>query len=250
MADERALDRLRSALVAKASGYLHNPVRRELVTCAVCTEPGPGYQLCYRCRLNRSQSRVRLADATAFLTYAVPGRQSGYVMRGYKARPPIGEHRTIVTLLAVLGLTQHSSCAERLLAAPITHWAVVPSLPARPAEHPLRPIVRTLAPGTELPLSAVSNTPNPRSVDPQHFRADAALPPGAHVLVIDDTWAGGGHAQSAALAARHAGASHVSVLVLARWLNEDYGSNARFLADFAGRDYNPQQCPWTGDRCP
>ena len=250
MADDQVLDRLRSALVAKASGYLHNPVRRELVTCAVCTEPSLGCQLCYRCRRNRSQSRVRLADATAFLTYAVPGRQSGYVMRGYKARPPIGEHRTIVTLLAVLGLAQHSSCAERLLAAPITHWAVVPSLPARPGEHPLRPIVRTLAPGTELPLSATGSTPYPRSVDPQHFRAGAALRPGAHVLVIDDTWVGGGHAQSAVLAARHAGASHVSVLVLARWLSEDYGSNARFLADLAGRDYDPGLCPWTGAGCP
>jgi len=126
-------------------------------------------------------------------------------MRGYKARPPIGEHRTIVTLLAVLGLTQHSSCAGRLLAAPATHWAVVPSLPARPGEH---------------------------------------------VLVTDDTWVGGGHAQSAVLAARQAGAQHVSVLVLARWLNEDYGSNARFLADLASRDFDPQLCPWTGGRCP
>jgi len=41
MAGDRVLDRLRSALVAKASGYLHNPVRRELVTCAVCAEPAP-----------------------------------------------------------------------------------------------------------------------------------------------------------------------------------------------------------------
>jgi hypothetical protein len=32
MADDRAIDRLRTALVAKASGYLHNPVRSELVT--------------------------------------------------------------------------------------------------------------------------------------------------------------------------------------------------------------------------
>jgi predicted amidophosphoribosyltransferase len=250
MADDRALDRLRSAVVAKASGYLHNPVRRELVTCAVCTEPAPGCQVCYRCRRNRSHSGARLADATAFLTYAVPGRQSGYVMRGYKARPPIGEHRTIVTLLAVLGLTQHGSCAGRLLAAPVTHWAVVPSLPARPGEHPLRPIVRTLAPGTELPLSAAGHAPCPRSVDPQHFRAGAVLRPGAHVLVIDDTWVGGGHAQSAALAARGAGATYVSVLVLARWLNEDYGSNARFLADLADRNYDPGLCPWTGAGCP
>jgi hypothetical protein len=250
MTDDPALSRLRSALVAKAGGFLHNVVRRELATCAVCAEPSPGHRVCYRCRGDRSQSRVPLADATAFLTYAVPGRQSGYVMRGYKARPPIGEHRTIVILLAVLGLTQHGSCAERLSGTPITHWAAVPSLPARPGEHPLRPIVRAFAPGTELPLSAAPRTPHPRSVDPQHFRAGAALPPGAHVLIIDDTWVGGGHAQSAVLAARHAGAAYVSVLVLARWLNKDYGGNTRFLADLAGRDYDPGLCPWTGASCP
>lgn len=250
MTRDQALDRLRSALVAKASGYLRNPVRRESVTCAVCTELSAGHQLCYRCRLNRSQSSARLADATAFLTYAVSGRQSGYVMRGYKATAPVSEHRTIVTLLTVVGLTQHGSCAERLLAAPVTHWAVVPSLPARPGEHPLRPIARISAPGTELPLSATRSTPHPRSVDPQHFRATSAVPSGAHVLVIDDTWVGGGHAQSAVLAARQAGAAHVSVLVLARWLNEDYGSNARFLADQANRDYDPALCPWTGAGCP
>ena len=250
MAGDRALVRLRSALVATAGAYLHNPVRRELVTCAVCAEPAPGDLLCLRCRSNRSQSRVPLADATAFLTYAVSGRQSGYVMRGYKAMPPIGEHRTIVALLAVLGLTQHGSCAGRLLAAPVTHWAAVPSLDRRPGEHPLRPIVRACAPGTELPLSAASCYSHPRSVNPKHFNAGAAVPPGAHVLVIDDTWVGGGHAQSAVLAARRAGAGRVSVLVLARWLNEDYGVNALFLAGLAGRDYDPGLCPWTGDHCP
>ena len=46
------------------------------------------------------------------------------------------------------------------------------------------------------------------------------------------------------------GPPHVSVLVLARWLNEDYGSNARFLADLADRDYDPGLCPWTGTGCP
>jgi hypothetical protein len=250
MADDQAIGRLRSALVAKGSGYLHNPVRRELVTCTVCTQPAPGYEICYRCRHNQSRSRDRLADATAFLTYAVAGRQSGYVMRGYKARPPINEHRTIVALLAVLGLTQHSRCAERLAAAPITHWAAVPSLPATPGEHPLRPIVRASAPGTELPLSAASSVVFPRLVDPQHFRADPGTAPGAHVLIIDDTWVGGGHAQSAVLAARRAGATRVSVLAVARWLNEDYGSNSSFLTGLSGRDYDPGLCPWTGTRCP
>lgn len=259
MPDGPAIDRLRSAVVARAGGYLHNPVRRELVTCAVCAGPSPGYRLCYACRRHQAQAqaqarpeagRASLADATAFLTYAIAGRQSGWVMRGYKATPPVREHRTIVALLAVLGLTQHSACAGRLAAAPVTHWAAVPSLPAKPGEHPLRPVVRASAPGTELPLSAATGTPFPRTLDPAHFRAGAAVPPGAHVLIIDDTWVGGGHAQSAVLAARRAGAGRVSVLVIARWLNGDYGSNPGFLAELKGHDYDPRQCPWTSGDCP
>jgi len=52
------------------------------------------------------------------------------------------------------------------------------------------------------------------------------------------------------LALRRAGATHVSLLVVARWIKEDYGDNARFLRDLAGQDYDPEICPWTGGSCP
>ena len=70
------------------------------------------------------------------------------------------------------------------------------------------------------------------------------------MLLVDDTWARGGHAQSAVLALRAAGAARVSVLVAARWINEDFGGNAAFLRGLADRDYDPALCPWTGAACP
>lgn len=51
-----------------------------------------------------------------------------------------------------------------------------------------------------------------------HFLCGGQLHQGSHVMLIDDTWASGGHAQSGALALRKSGASKVSVLVVARWL--------------------------------
>lgn len=75
------------------------------------------------------------------------------------------------------------------------------------------------------------------------------LPKAAHVLLIDDTWTTGGHAQSAVLALRKAGASRVSLLVVARWLKEDYGNNKQFIASLRTRDFNPGICPWTGGDC-
>jgi hypothetical protein len=258
MADPEAIDRLSAALVARAGGYLRNTVRRELITCAVCATPVTGFRLCYQCQ--RRRGRAGLADATGFLTYAVAGRQSGYVMQGYKARPPVAEHRTIVSLLVLLGLARHAGCAEyaggsgdqggRVTPGPVTHWTAVPSLPAQPGEHPLHAIVSRLAPGREAVLAAAEDVEYARDLDPRHFHADAPLPAGAHVLLVDDTWARGGHAQSAVLALRAAGAARVSVLVAARWINEAYGANAAFLNGLADRDYDPAICPWTGSGCP
>ncbi|MCO5972770.1 hypothetical protein [Actinoallomurus soli] len=67
---------------------------------------------------------------------------------------------------------------------------------------------------------------------------------------MEDTWARGGHAQSAALALRKAGADRISVLVVARWINEDFADNRRFVNDLADRDFDPLICPWTGAVCP
>ncbi len=258
MADPEVVARLSAALVARAGGYLRNPVRQELVTCAVCATPVTGFRLCYQCQ--RRRGRTGLADATGFLAYALAGQQSGYVMQGYKARPPVPEHRTIVTLLVLLGLARHARCAEHAGSAgqagaageaslPVTHWAAVPSLPAQPGEHPLHAIVSRLAPGCEVALAAADEVEYARDLDPGHFHAPP-LTAGAHVLLVDDTWARGGHAQSAVLALRAAGAARVSVLVAARWINADFGGNAAFIRDLADRDYDPAICPWTGAACP
>jgi hypothetical protein len=67
---------------------------------------------------------------------------------------------------------------------------------------------------------------------------------------MDDTWTSGGHAQSAVLALRKAHAAYVSVLVVARWVKEDFGDNAKFLRSLSDRDYDPDICPWTGGACP
>jgi orotate phosphoribosyltransferase len=69
-------------------------------------------------------------------------------------------------------------------------------------------------------------------------------------VLIDDTWTSGGHAQSAVLALRGAGAARVSVLVVARWIKEDFAGNKEFLRELAGRDYDPGSCPWTSGKCP
>lgn len=91
---------------------------------------------------------------------------------------------------------------------------------------------------------------------PQHQPAALlSRPPvasfGHHVLLIDDTWTGGGHVTSAALALRAGGAAHVSVLVLARWLAIGWGATTLAWARsrLTEPDFNPNLCPWTQGPC-
>lgn len=102
-------------LVAVGGGYLRNPLRSAYVTCAICTTPVTGYKRCYPCNTHRSQPG--LADATAFLTYAVAGQESGYLMRGYKARPPVAEHQLVVGLL-LRGSSSHAGSVPSTSLAP------------------------------------------------------------------------------------------------------------------------------------
>jgi hypothetical protein len=239
-------------LSAIAGGYLRNPVRVARKTCADCLTPVDGYELCFSCRGHHARPGVRpgVADALAFLTYAVADQKSGHVMRGYKAPRPVTEHRQVVALLLLVALENHTRCAEILVGRPVTHWAVVPSLPAKPSIHPLRGLVADRAKGIEVPLVAAAGVQQPRAINPDHFTCDSRLPRGSHVLLIDDTWATGGHIQSAVLSLRRAGAARVSALVVARWLKGNYGDNKSFIAGLADRDYNPLICPLTGGGCP
>lgn len=239
---------LRAVLTARAGGSLRNPVRQAGATCEVCTLPVLAHRLCFRC--DGQSFRDGLADATAFLIYAVEGERSGSVMRGFKAPSPVEEHYHIVSSLVRLALAGHLECPGALAGGPVTHWAVVPSLPATPGQHPLRQIVAETGLDREVPLAAAAQAPYPQAVDPRHFSVPATLRRRSHVLLLDDTWTAGGHAQSAALALRGAGAGRVSVLVVARCLTKESGGNATFLRTLSGRDYDPGICPWTGGACP
>lgn len=249
MAPSAQAAQLSAALVSMAGGYLRNPVRQTDVTCSVCTTPSPGYNLCYPCRQQCSRG-LPTADVVAPLTYAVGGRQSGYVMRGYKADKPVDEHRQVVFLLCYLACSTHLACCAALMGAPVTHWAAVPSLrpDAGPGKHPLHRLVAGLVPVPEVALSAASNVSRPRDFERGHFIAATPLTPRSHVLLFDDTWTSGGHAQSAGLALRDVGAVHVSICVVARWINMEFGDNTQFMRELP--DYNPAICPWTGSTCP
>ncbi|MEK8143754.1 hypothetical protein NKH18_22300 [Streptomyces sp. M10(2022)] len=70
----------------------------------------------------------------------------------------------------------------------------------------------------------------------------AALRSGEAVLLIDDTWTTGGHAQSAAAALKRAGASCVAVVVLGRHINGSWRDSASYVEQARLRRFSWKVC--------
>ncbi|MGF1660986.1 MAG: hypothetical protein ACFCVG_00695 [Kineosporiaceae bacterium] len=187
--------------------------------------------------------------------YDVPIRQAGHVMRGYKTPPANTREVTrVVQLLTLVALRRHTSCAGQLAGMPVTRWASVPSLPPKGRLHPFRTIVAALARSgdREVVLEGAESVGDPRRADPSHYRVVAGDPTGRHVLLVDDTWTGGGHMSSAAHALHSAGAAQVSALAIARWMSVGWeDTTAAWLTSrLSGPDWDAEVCPWTGGLCP
>jgi hypothetical protein len=245
---------VKNALVGTSGGFLRNLVRDS--TCVRCFTPVFSGQMCSKCGYHQAIGRgPNILGLMSYAGYLSPITQSGHTMRGYKnpTIPRSGPWQTVV-LLAALGLQGHSHCPGRLLGVPVTTWATVPSLPRKPQPHSLNEIARglTRAPESEIVLLGSQSVVDPRAVNAGHFRVVAGNPQGSHVLLIDDTWTSGGHVISATEALRAAGASHVSALVLARWLTLGWDATTERWANDHLKlpDYQADVCPWTQAECP
>jgi hypothetical protein len=193
--------------------------RASAARCRACTGPvRPGYTRCFQCELHAQSAPGLLADTVAPVAYAAKGSQLAQDLWRYKSDCP-GSQPARAHLLSLLLVFLHDHgrrvWREAGMARP-SHACVVPSGRGRPGTHPLQALV---APCLALPWVTLRPEPGgdpwARALDPGRFRAGQALP-GACVLLLDDTWASGGSAQSAAVALKLAGARAVAVVVLGR----------------------------------
>lgn len=269
-AEESEAERELRALVHSSLGpSLRNPVRERYVTCETCSAPlsGPAFRLCQTCAAHRREG-VPLANRVVPLAYAVLGRRSGVDMRSYKAHMSEecrlgGEAwRRLSLLVAAFGLW-HAACVPAESGQAVTALAAVPSLRGRRGPHPLSGLGHFLPRSwREFELLPADPGPLPtdrRSLSPAHFTVDApATVTGRHVVVLEDTWVSGGHAQSAAAAIRAAGAAEVTVVAVARLLSPGYPPSAAFIEQrlhgqqgYPGPPaYDVDVCPVTGGDCP
>ncbi|MHA7652962.1 ComF family protein [Mycobacterium sp. ML4] len=254
---DAAYAQIKQSLLNNAGGYLRNTVPIVGETCANCrgARMKDGEQTCFPCAFFYDSTT---ADLVGSMVYAVGGSQSNKLMRGYKDTPPSSILVQRVTSLISLGVKAHFDCAERLLGGSLSRWATVPSLKTIGSVHPLRSKILTPMLGEEYEIEVLATekakgkTEKERRVlDPEFYAVNTAVPHGAHVLLIDDTWTTGGHIQSVAKALKQAGAAKVAALSVARWMDPYEPRTKRVLVEhFKDRPYDPDVCPWTGGSCP
>jgi hypothetical protein len=256
-----AFGRLPELVNDRVGGFFHNTRSISGVTCEVCSGPGQGVGLCGPCRVHRSDFGSALADRVLTLTYvhgrAKPRHQSAFHMWAYKQQTAPSTRAAQDLALMVLAATHvHGHCLEEVAGRACDAIAYVPSTSRPGGEHPVAELARNVH-GLETvqrfrfalgPRAAEAD----RVVLPDRFLVDPEFVPRVrdrHVLIVDDTWTTGTKAQSAALAARDAGAAQVTVLCVARWLRVDWPDH-RALLDRCPEPYDARICPVTRGTCP
>ncbi|MFC0864794.1 phosphoribosyltransferase [Sphaerimonospora cavernae] len=254
---------LRVIIRARLGAIMRNPTREPNVTCEVCAVPVERqYSRCYRCHQDLLNARVPVAQRVVPLTYAVYGEQSNSDMHRYKdPMPDLQRSRNASfqrVLLLVLGFAlNHAECIDHVTGMPVTRLVTVPSLRGRPGRHPLALVSEALPlHWKRVDLQAVPGVPEDRrrTINPDHFLLPAPQEVrGQHVVILEDTWVQGGHAQSAAASVLRAGAAEVTVVAIARRIRLDSQRSTvekHLHQILQGAEYNIEICPVTGGPCP
>ncbi len=230
--------------------YLWTTVRIPGVTCRVCVrETEGGADLCSKCR-SHIGAAYPTADFVGSLVYAPYFTQTYRLVKHYKGANPGKLPTTFASLLA-LGARGHLDCFRTLAGSEDTRWAVVPSLKNAGAPQTLRTAALTFAKSErETVLHGVADVFDARAFDPGHFTVPPQELPDS-VMLFEDSWVGGGHAQSAAAALKRFGVRKVGILNVARVLDPNWEPTEQFIkTQRPSMGFGPERCPWTDGDCP
>lgn len=245
MASAQGLLEYKRFLVAYGGGYLRNTRWNSDYTCDYCTGiPGnPEFPSCYQCGTEYAYSS-ETSDFRGFVSYGWNYSQSATVMYGYKDAVGNRQAQRVVNMMLFYTLRAHLGCATDAQHGRPAMWAAVPSLRQRGHPQVLHAMAASLLRNMpEAQMVPSTDVHSPRSFRPENF-AVATPVTGQHVLLIDDTWTSGSHAESAAAALKRAGAARVTLLVLARWLDLRRGRTEEFVKTELTQDFDPDLCPF------
>jgi predicted amidophosphoribosyltransferase len=192
--------------------------------CRVCWGfINPEYDTCFKCGHQPDS-----LDVVVPITYSEHLGQIHLALRNYKdgSSDSIRRHDAI-RLAAILWrfLGNHEACVAR--AADVDAFDLVTIVPSSSPERDKHSPFAKLTGWIEPINKRLHRTLEPtgevegRDFDASRFRATADLS-GRSVLLLDDTWATGGHAQSAAYTLVAAGAQNVALVVIGRHVRPEF----------------------------
>lgn len=225
---------MRNVAAADASGV-----------CRVCrTFIAPEYSHCRRCNAINDN-----LDVLVPISYSEHHGPLHNALRAYKGPGGLYAYQRIGAILWRF-LEEHEACVA--VAGGVSAFdtvTVVPSSRAADDERSkLRQIVERIEP-TASRFERVLKTTDKESdriYDPFRYEATEALS-GRSVLLIDDTWTTGAHAQSAASCLRSAGATSVSAVVIGRHMQPEWKPDPEGEATTA--DLLKELPPFSWDTC-
>ncbi len=220
-------------------------------TCRVCDGPSrAGFALCFCCATAVRQLGAPLAPVVAVTSYRVGDTWHGR-LRGYKDAP-VREVRSACLAEITRAVETWFASGAAPLRSRCGAWELVVPVPSsrRSGGAPVGRIVEAVdafAARHRRVLTRGSGRLGHLRADPRGFAVAQDVPPrslrGRRVLVVDDTFTTGSHAQSAVATLREAGAAVAGVLVVGRALGPCAG----------GRDVrnpSPDQGSDLGERSP
>lgn len=192
--------------------------------CRICwTFMNPDFETCRSC-----DNQPDCLDAVVPITYSEHLGQMHLALRNYKdSRNASIRRHDAVRLAAILWrfLRDHESCVAR--AASVDGFDLVTIVPSSKPERDKHSALAELTGWIEPIKERLQRTLEPtgevegRNFDSNRYRSITDLF-GQSVLLLDDTWTSGGHAQSAAHVLRAAGAQKVALVVIGRHVRPGY----------------------------
>ncbi|MGW2050608.1 hypothetical protein ACWCPF_36350 [Streptomyces sp. NPDC001858] len=240
-------------LSARYANFLVHPLLPGPGVCQVCRGTAkPGYPTCWQCQEARKILGSKVADAVVPVSLALKNEQYANELWRYKNTAGAQQRYFRTGLAAVLWrfLEQHEACIAAHCAVPgFDIVTTVPSTSGR-EDHPLRTMVADVVGATRnryRDLLAPSPDAAALGRTASSWRYSSSALWGGNVLLVDDTWVTGHHAQSAAAALKTAGVASVAVIVLGRHLNLTYGDTATLVEQARLRSFSWNVCglrPW------
>jgi len=216
--------------------------------CWICkTFIDPGYQACIPC--SRQPNPIQVVVP---ISYSPHLDQVHHALASYKNAPvPEARRYATVRLAGILWrfLEAHEPCVAR--AAQVPSFDLVTTVPSSsPAADEQRGRLRLIVSWCEPVASRfervlrATGEVHGRHYDEGRYRCEADLS-GKNVLLVDDTWTSGGHAQSAGRTLIKAGASTVAAVVIGRHLRPEWELTPGGETSGDRYDALPRRFDWT-----